>query len=29
VADFRAGRTESLPRIFALINMELWLRSTG
>ncbi len=29
VADFRAGRTESLPRIFALINMELWLRSAG
>lgn len=29
IADFRAGRSEGLPRIFALINMEIWLRSVG
>lgn len=29
VADFQAGQTEALPRIFALINMEVWLRSVG
>jgi asparagine synthase (glutamine-hydrolysing) len=29
VADFRAGSTGALPRIFALINMEIWLRSIG